>query len=368
MNNSSKTIVLYSSDSNPQYKKDIINVIALPENGRYRFRYKEKYISKELKEEIMGGIVGREAIVVFRTNSVDDTIDPFFVPIRMAKIESVDVIDSIYIINFYAKAYPIFSQDFDAASKSLEKNIELSRCKFCDTNTNSCFASYERFDYIIQDAGDNEKLKSQPSRVNNCCKETYEKQQENAWIRIIEALGKYEGFSGTFFFMTKDHLPEDKKRLVFREDSQKTIEIVHYNSDYKGIHSATINIRYDPSVLVSTCGETERIECRYDKNELSFMPKTISRNINSQITLDIVTDNECLTDPNKLQQETATIRIPITIKRTFKRRVLNAIFSSVGAALIGLTGLVEWNSTLEVVLFMLGSAMIGITWLLPKGE
>ena len=43
MDNKSAVAVLFSSDSTPQYEKDIFNVIAAPKNGEYRFRYKKEY-------------------------------------------------------------------------------------------------------------------------------------------------------------------------------------------------------------------------------------------------------------------------------------------------------------------------------------
>ena len=46
--------VLFSSDSTPQYEKDIYNVIALPINGEYRFRYKKEYI--DLRQHRITGL------------------------------------------------------------------------------------------------------------------------------------------------------------------------------------------------------------------------------------------------------------------------------------------------------------------------
>ncbi len=47
MNDNTPRVVLFSSDSNPQYEKDIYSVIVLPYNGKYRFRYKNKYVDSE---------------------------------------------------------------------------------------------------------------------------------------------------------------------------------------------------------------------------------------------------------------------------------------------------------------------------------
>ena len=226
-----KMIILYSSDSNPQYKKDIINVIGLPVNGTYRFRYKEKYLSSELKSLIdsPSGVDGREALVVFRTNSVVDGIDPFLVPIRHVVIDSVDDINStIYIFNFTVKGYPIFSKTFSEACNSLAENVKFSE-QFFDGNK-GIFATYDFCDLVMPEHNNAE--------VGRKKENSEDKQQENAWIRIIEALSKYEGFNCTFFFMTLLKLPEESKRMEMRENKQSTIEVLHYNSDYNGVHSA----------------------------------------------------------------------------------------------------------------------------------
>lgn len=47
MANNPAELILFSSDSNVQYEKDIYNVIALPFNGKYRFRYKAEYVDPQ---------------------------------------------------------------------------------------------------------------------------------------------------------------------------------------------------------------------------------------------------------------------------------------------------------------------------------
>ncbi len=76
--------VLFSSDSTPQYEKDIYNVIALPVNGQYRFRYKKEYIDSSLRnreKQVLKN--GSRVLIAFRTNSIDPACPPgrFIVPI-----------------------------------------------------------------------------------------------------------------------------------------------------------------------------------------------------------------------------------------------------------------------------------------------
>lgn len=375
----SKMIILYSSDSNSQYKKDIINVIGLPVNGAYRFRYKVKYLSDDLKLLINtpSGIEGREALVVFRTNSVENNIDPFLVPIRHVVIDSVDDIDStIFIFNFTVKGYPTFSKPFSEACNSRVENVAFSK-QFLH-GKEGVFATYDfcnlvmpehnnAEDGIIDKPNEAEKTRDNNEGTDNIGRkkaDSKEKQQEKAWIRIIEALSKYEGFTSTFFFMTMLKLPKESKRMVMRENTQSTIEVLHYNSDYNGVHSASVQIIYDPEIVVSTYGAAEKIECRYDKNEFAFIPKDIAHKTDSQITLNFITEKEDLSSP----QQEATIRIPITVMRTMKKRVWYSIFATVGALLIGLNDLLCIAPTWKPIFWVVGSLMVGFAWLIPKGE
>lgn len=372
-----KTIVLYSSDSNPQYKKDIVNIIALPINGTYKFRYKEKYLSDDLKAQINEGINGKEALVVFRTNSVEPGIEPFFVPIRWVVIDSVDLLDTIFIFHFTAKEYPSFSEEYRFACMTYEKNVELSKSIFrAEENRNSLFATYEPFNYINAKKAQKCSCKSGTEKspkqednniatIENLEEESEEKKQEKAWICIIEALSKYDGFKSTFFYKTRLELPPDTKSLKMLENKPSIIEVWHYNSDYNGVHSASVQIIYDSEVLVSSCGGREKIECRYDKNEYSFTPKDIRHNVDSQITLDFITEE---TEHGSSHQQEATIRIPITIERTMVRRYLHtglgtggAVFLAIGEMLSGAPG---WQMALKII----GSILLGVVWLVPGGD
>ena len=339
-------LVLYSSDSNVQYEKDIYNVIALPFNGEYRFRYKTEYVDPQIIHYLDNQISGKSVLIAFRTNSAseDEKIDPFVVPIRWAVVDEVQRIDKIYIINFTVKEYPVFSSEFETASQSYARNVEFSKKFFSVAERNKAFVSS-----VIP----NLTLPEEDSNINSPT-------QEKAWIQIIEALSQHDIFKKQFFFKTATPINPTTKALEMKENKRSKIEIVHYNSDDKSAISATVNIQYDSDVITSVFGGQERIECRYDKNSFPFIPKYINQTIYSQITFNIKTDG--------MEKETR-IRIPVRIKRSNCRRWIRVGISFIGAILLGIGSVLDCLSTpLKVVLFILGSGMVASTWLFSKGE
>lgn len=338
--------VLFSSDSNPQYEKDIYNVIALPYNGEYRFRYKAKYIDPQSINGLSKDEHGERVLIAFRTNSADEekSIEPFVVPIRWAVLDKVERIDQIYIINFTVKDYPVFSTRFETASQSYEKNVAFSREFFSVQNRNKIFISTVMPDFALPNESED---------VNSSV-------QEKAWIRIIEALSQHNAFRHQFFFKTISSIDSESKTFEIRENHRRAIEIVHYNSDDKSANSASVDIQYDSDVITSVLGNHERIECRYDKNSFSFIPKYINQRIDTQITFNIKADNS--------DKETK-IRIPVRIRRSNEKRIIRAIVSFAGAALVGIGSvIVDMTLWLKIPFFLLGSSLVAITWMFSKGD
>lgn len=354
-----KVIILYSSDSTSQYRKDIINVIGLPENGIYRFRYKEQYVIDELKEIIRNdpdSLTGDKAIIVFRTNSVSKKkdIDAFFVPIRYATIESAKEIGSFFTFIFTVNEFPSFSEVFEKACRDYEGIKKLSTTFFTDEKRD-VFADlfYKNQDNSIQGFP---YIETESQRG--------EKQQERAWLSIIEAITKYNKFQNTFFYKTTIKLPASG-RVEMQENKQSIIEVIHYHPDYDGDHSAVVRLDYDTEVVVSSCGGTERIECGYDNNEYSFIPKDVPHDIDSQITLNFYDEIE--EQGTTIQKHKARIRIPIRIKRNKWKGAKNIILTAIGGGLIGFNEVVSVSSPYNWLLYVAGVAALGCSWIWPKG-
>lgn len=366
MDNKPAVAVLFSSDSTPQYEKDIFNVIALPTNGEYRFRYKKEYIDLTLQNRIKNVFTkGARVLIAFRTNSIDTErhIDPFMVPIRWAEIKEIEEIEKIVIFKFIAKEYPIFNSDFENACSTYDQNIDFSKDFFNSNNKEK---------YFVTDGIPNAVL-LETSEDN--------KNQEKAWIRIIEALSKYnneqegKGFFDKFFFKTIVDISDSTMRVEMKDGKSNVIKIVQYNSNDHSTKEAKVDIQYDPSILVSTYGDKDTIECRYDVLDYTFIPQNVSQELDSQVTF-VFASEECKSSNEKsnTRQQTTRIRVPIKIKPSIKKKtVINILFSFLGALLIGLNGVfdlfkVEIPTWLGILFFVVGSVILALAGLFYKGD
>lgn len=350
MNNKQAVAVLFSSDSTPQYEKDIFNVIAAPYNGEYRFRYKKEYIDVNLLNHLRETLQpGARVLIAFRTNSADKKahIDPFMVPIRWAEIDAIKEIDKIIIIKFITKGYPTFSSAFEKACKSMEDNVAFSKIYFIDNNKNNVFVT-----------------ESIPDIVSNAdCKESDD--QERAWIRIIEALSQYrQRFFDKVFFKTETPIPPKTKLVLMREGKSRLIQIAQFNSNEHSEKESSVEIQYDTTVLVSSHGDKDRIECRYDILEYGFIPKNKTAKMKTQVIFNILSDDGA---------QKTRIRIPVTIKQSFFMPIISAILGLIGAVGVGLNGVLtlfmeKVPPNIGIPLFVAGSICIAIASFISKRE
>lgn len=338
--NGQSVLVLFSSDSNPQYKKDIFNVIALPSNASYRFRYKEKYISEELKKLLDQKCVSN-ALIVFRTNSVEASVDPFMVPLRWAVIKEIDHIGNIYIIDFVVGEYVTFADNYAQTCNSYEKNKSFSK------------------EYFARDKRNDEFVSIYNSDLEECLTKD-QASQDDAWVQVIEALGKSDIFSDSFFFRVL--LPENgnNEQFTIMEGQSNEITIVHYNVDDHNVHSADAKIRYDKSLITSVCGDVDRIECRYDRNKYIFIAKGLSHDVRTEIFFSIEGD---------VAGNNLGVRIPVVIKKAMRVRLVRWTLSFLGAIFVGLSGVFPCLPLIwKALAFGLGSLLISSSWLFSKGD
>ena len=243
-------ITLFSSDSSGQYKKDIYNVIAAPYNSEYRFRYTTQYIDPSLIAPLKDNTLAEsKALIVFRRNSDKKGVEPFMVPIRWATIKRSYLVNEICIIDFVINEYPEFNQKFKEASISEEENRKFSK------------------NFFETDGRQNKYVLSYIPNIVSRTKYEYER-QESSWISLIQALKNYSAFSDTSFFRTV--LPNENKNdyaksLVIKESEYKEIEIWHYSSEESKSKVSNLEIQCDANYITSVFGNTDRIECRYDR-------------------------------------------------------------------------------------------------------
>lgn len=348
------TIILFSSDSNPQYRKDILNVIAAPYNGEYRFRYKTKYIDGRLISTLKSPNVGEaRALIIFRTNSDQPDVKPFMVPIRWAKIKKVECIEEIWLISFIVKSYPIFSQDFKQVCSSFEANSSFSQ---------DFFGVADRNKKYVLDEMPNITTGQDSSDVS----------EDYSWMAIIQALSHYEGFLNSFFFRTT--LPAVGKKqfsnvLYIKENEYKEIDLVHYCADDTGIHAADVKIKCDTNILNPVNGVEDSIECRYDKAVYGFQAKRTGGNLKSRIIVNITRNDE----KSSYVDETKIV-IPVEVKRKWTGRIIRALCSFVGAACLAAVAIIPSIQNFSLpkfviaILLILGAIGTPISWLISSEE
>jgi len=88
MSNQKNIVFVYSSDYRKLYKKDIYNVLSFPAGFVMHFRYRLKWVSDELKNNLP--LEGNQVIMIAAIINNDDQTNPEYVlmPFRKGRIIS----------------------------------------------------------------------------------------------------------------------------------------------------------------------------------------------------------------------------------------------------------------------------------------
>ena len=315
--NQDNIFTLFSSDSSPQYKKDVLNVIAAPFNSEYRFRYKKEYIEEQAEVNLKDKKTkGQWALIVFRTNSDKKDIEPFMVPIRWCKIKEIDYENDICIITFIVKGYPEFDSGFARACMTRENNVEYTKKYFEEKNINKFYV----LSYLIKAV---------------CVESMGSKNNSKNWVNISEALNKHEVFASTLFFQTL--LPSKSGKLKLTEYAQKTVTLSHYCCENTDNYNASLSIACNTDLIQLVTEELLPLDCRYDKVPHVFEAKKSSGYSRSQVIFNIKAANK-----DSTTQDETKIIVPVKIRRRWPKRIFKTILSI--ASVISLTVIASWTT------------------------
>jgi hypothetical protein len=115
-------LLLLSSDDRTRYAEDIQTAIALPEGGIIQFRYRMRWISPELQDEVRANRVnGRPAVLGFV--SADRSTSPFVLPVRYATVARTEVVADMVLFQLRVRGYP----NLDLYPSSFAEIVALSR-------------------------------------------------------------------------------------------------------------------------------------------------------------------------------------------------------------------------------------------------
>ncbi len=348
-------LTLFSSDSSGQYKKDIYNVIAAPNNTHYQFRYTTDYIDEKLILKLKDNMFkGSKALIVFRTNTDTSTKSPFLVPIRWATIEKTDLASKICIVDFVVNEYPVFNSDFAKAAISENTNIKYS------TNFFNQIGRQDRYvlDYIVNMVS---------------LEKAEESGQANAWLAIVDSLKNYSEFKDTFFFKT--NFPDKDNTdncLIFKEKEYKEVELWHYCANETPSKTLKVEIQCDPNYIHSVSGDEDAIECRYDKNSYGFQSLKANKKIKNQITYRIYQLDK---KDNSIDYSSETkICIPVRFKNNFIKKFIQTLLSVVGSgSVLAFSTLIskdiiEFGSWQSLLLLGAGMILPAISLLISNKE
>ena len=343
------TITLFSSDSRPQYTKDIFNVLALPHGGTYRFRYKEKYIHSDIIENLGSSkIKGTIALLAFRTNLDVAEDKHFFIPVRWALIDNVQQTADFYIIDFVVMDFAVFNKEFNDNRRDFNGINSLAKKYFTTKDKVEAFV-----------------VKNTPNIAvaYNKASKTDVKEETKRWLDVIEALHIFPKFEKCYFFkasIIKHGLAKIHKDNVIKEGGRTNINIDHCN--FCDVTDSEINIEYDENLLIPSGDKNRKIECRYDSALFAFQAKRVLSKTPTQIILN------CRS--SQAQNIETKIKIPLQIKRNYIFLIAHVILSLAGAVLIGLPGILPETTPIEttVPMFVAGSLLIAFNWLIPYKE
>lgn len=343
-------ITLFSSDSNGQYKKDIYNVIAAPRNATYRFRYKSKYIEESLLSKIKeNSLVGAKALIAFRTNSDQPEIQPFMVPIRWATIKETFFISEICIVTFTVEEYPQFNQAFLSAAKDFQSNKAFAQKFFRKNDWNEKYVFPLIPDMVDRGVGEDQD-------------------SEKRWISVIEALKQHSSFSNSIFYRTVLPAQDNNtypSHFELKEKDYEEVELWHYCANDTAICSADVEIVTDSNLINPISGSKSKIECRYDRSQYGFQALQGTKGSMAQITFNIVSLDE---NGTPMKSEETKITLEANIKKRWSQRIVRAILSFVGSALISAVATIasldtEFPLWICIVLLLIGSLLAAVNWL-----
>ena len=329
------SITLFSSDSTVKYTKDVFNVLALPQNGIYQFRYEDKYVETSVKDKFRNDYKGLWALVAFRSNSSVPEDERFFVPVRWVEIVAIDYVANFYTVTFRAKEYPKFSNDFD------EKCHDFAKEFFSTTREHNLLAVREGTLAIVDS--------------------NFKGDDKDNWLKIAKTISLIPGYGNNYFLKCSPiYINQNKfcnienELTVLEEGKYVYLKVDYYQKNYNSQMSGKINIITDSNAINVASGIGTELESRYDSVKLGFQAKKVMNNSISEINIHTTNNNS-----SNVQTK---IIIPIKIVKNRKSKFVESLFMGIGAFCVGLPGILETSVGVgtKVVVSLLGVLILGV--------
>lgn len=214
MSNQKNIVFVYSSDYRKLYKKDIYNVLSFPAGFVMHFRYRLKWVSDELKNNLP--LEGNQVIMIAAIINNDDQTNPEYVLMPFRKGRIISTITDGDTLHIYFELLSEWIQYDDSLGKSVDFYDNLMKQGECPSNGK----------FVVYGKVYNQLLFSTNT---------------SSWVQIIERLVKFNQYKRSIFYRINNFskLPEGDILKVKELDKLTRGYILKKGKNY------SIDISYD---------------------------------------------------------------------------------------------------------------------------
>jgi hypothetical protein len=325
--------ILYSSNSRPRYVSDIINVLALPYDMEYQFRYKESYIStsfKHLYAENSNKLNGQKILISFKDEDV-------IIPIRFAQITKIEKVTDFYVIRFSVKNY-VEHNFLGQFNLDIIKKRSLEYLNKVNTNEKKLALQEGFCDLVNPD-----------KEINNF----------NNWINTAKNLSLTPTFSNSYFLNIELIRNNKKKGTLYNfkthhfeisENNFYSFKITYYTKDFLE-NDIRLEVTHNSDSIKLTSSNSYNLNSRYDSVKVWLKSLEIEEDTFLELLISI-----------KNTVVKVDVELPIFVKKSKNDIWFKVILSFIGASLISIPSFLgDEHQPLKIIFAAIGAFIIAIS-------
>lgn len=296
-----KTICFFSSDSRPQYKKDVFNAVCYPDGFVIQFRYKKKYLQPGIADNF-DNLTGKDGIIFFSQALNQETgvlkSPTNNISIRRVKIKKTRFYESTGLYQFFLELqeFKDYSIDQEKFGTELPPNYFVSEIDLIAGTENAFFERVQKIKASFQ----NElftKVDLIDRKCNNIIYPSFEEAENIATFNLKD---ETEYSLKIDFIHTSDIIHSDSGKVPVLLIEDKTEQVFIHSEEYIDI-GANADNRYfkmitksissmrDSSYLNFRVGELDRASGKIERTLQEFsLPVRISKRFSSILLFGIL--------------------------------------------------------------------------------
>ena len=344
-------LTLFSSDSRPRYRDDILAVLAAPTGTRHRFRYEDRYLPEALRYKIDQSGSARpvdvsEALVCFR--SVASAACPeIIVPVRKVAIRTIERISDFLIFDFEVRDYPkiighLTSLD-ELASATATELDKLAKAS--------------------------ERVLPVHDRWISMADSSRTVEAAEGWIEIVRLLSLHPTFRTSRFIRVEGVTLRDPARSPVRmADGCYEVTQGQYNISFS-YYSGSLD---DPSTVLRFIGDEAslrwltpvsiRLDTRYDQERIGFEVLPAKGVVETDIALDVEGSGTHVATPH--------LKVPLRIRPSRRDALTRFCLGAAGATFVAAPGIIgqDLPTGWRLALAGTGAVMLGLLPLMSRSS